>query len=90
MLPEVEDFIHRIKNYTVQRSVSENVLEQEKDLVELWHKRRLNECYSFLKYLSLRPDNLSLKKEVEAVTSLTREVEIGFAKWKGIYVQENC
>lgn len=83
MLEEVEKFINRIKNYKVVRQPGVN----EYDLLFQWHKKRISECYSFLKYLSMRRDFLSIRKDYKEVEKLTREVEQNFLDWKKQYVE---
>lgn len=83
MLEEVEKFINRIKNYKIVRQSGVN----EYDLLFQWHKKRIGECYSFLKYLSMRRDFLSLRNDYKEVEKLTREVEQNFLDWKKQYVE---
>lgn len=79
MLDEVNKFIERIKNYKFIRSTE---YQTQYELEKQWHKKRINECYGFLKYLALRKDKLKLDDEYNAVMNLTREVEQSYLKWR--------
>ena len=79
MKEEVSKFIDRIKNYKMIRSTD---YKTEYELQKLWHKKRINECYVYLKYLTLRKDSLSLLEEYKAVSNLTKEVEQSYLNWR--------
>ena len=79
MLDEVNKFIERIKNYKMLRTTEHK---SQYELEKEWHKRRINECYGYLKYLSLRKDRLSLSAEYRAVSDLTNEVLQTYVKWR--------
>lgn len=78
MKEEVNKFIERIKNYKIVRTTD---YKTDYELQKLWHKKRINECYVFLKYLTLRKDSLSLNEEYKAVSKLTKEVEQSYLTW---------
>lgn len=79
MKEEVNKFIERIKNYKIVRTTD---YKTDYELQKLWHKKRINECYVFLKYLTLRKDSLSLNEEYKAVSKLTKEVEQSYLTWR--------
>lgn len=85
MLEEVEKFINHIRNYKLVRKPEVT----EYDTIFQWHKNRIKECYSFLKYLNMRRDFLSIRNDYKEIEKLTREVEQNFLEWKNKNVEPN-
>ena len=46
------------------------------------YKRKIDECYSFIKYLNCRKDSLMLAEEKRAVQEIQNEIVEEYINWK--------
>lgn len=79
MIAEANDFINRIKNYKVIHSVD---VHDDEELKKIMYKRKIDECYSFIKYLNCRKDSLMLTEEKRAVQEIQNEIVEEYINWK--------
>ena len=79
MIAEATDFINRIKNYKVIQPVD---VQDDEELKKIMYKRKINECYSFIKYLNCRKDSLMLSEEKRAVQEIQNEIVEEYINWK--------
>lgn len=79
MITEANDFIKRMLNYQFIRPVD---VHDDDELKKIMYKRKINECYSFIKYLNCRKDSLMLAEEKRAVQEIQNEIVEEYINWK--------
>lgn len=85
MSPEVSKFIDRIENYKIVRKYDEI---SEYEIIFNLYKKRISECYAFMKYLTSRKDYWALRDDYKKVEKLTRKIEKEFLQWNENHVSE--
>lgn len=78
MITEANDFIKRMLNYQFIRPVDVH----DDELKKIMYKRKIDECYSFIKYLNCRKDSLMLAEEKRAVQEIQNEIVEEYINWK--------
>lgn len=79
MITEANDFIKRMLNYQFIRPVD---VHDDEELKKIMYKRKIDECYSFIKYLNCRKDSLMLSEEKRAVQEIQNEIVEEYINWK--------
>lgn len=79
MITEANDFIKRMLNYQFIRPVD---VHDDDELKKIMYKRKIDECYSFIKYLNCRKDSLMLAEEKRAVQEIQNEIVEEYINWK--------
>lgn len=78
MIIEAENFIKRIKNYEITRPI---VMHDDNDFIKMLYKKKLNECYYFLKYLNWRKDSLNLDEEKQLIQEIQNQIVNDYKHW---------
>lgn len=78
MISEANDFIKRMRNYQFIRPVD---VHDDDELKKIMYKRKINECYSFIKYLNWRKDSLKLSEEKKAIQDIQNEIVEEYRNW---------
>lgn len=79
MITEANDFIERMLNYQFIHPVD---VHDDEELKKIMYKRKIDECYSFIKYLNCRKDSLMLSEEKRAVQEIQNEIVEEYINWK--------
>ena len=79
MIAEANDFIERMRNYQFIHPVD---VHDDEELKKIMYKRKIDECYSFIKYLNCRKDSLMLAEEKRAVQEIQNEIVEEYINWK--------
>lgn len=79
MITEANDFIKRMLNYQFIHPVD---VHDDDELKKIMYKRKIDECYSFIKYLNCRKDSLMLAEEKRAVQEIQNEIVEEYINWK--------